>query len=197
VSLVALGTTAALALASRSRGVQRLDDALERAVGRRRPRLVPMARVGTLPGENYLHPTIGALVALTILRRRGGRARQILVPMAAASLGAIVAHHAVKVVYRRRRPEIALRRGKYEPAFPSGHAADATAVLATGAYLLVREGLLPARVAVPLASALAIGTGVSRVALGWHWGSDVVGGWITGIGVAAECALLYEALNES
>src|SRR3979411_998442 len=52
---------------------------------------------------------------------------------------------------------IALRRGKYEPAYPSGHTTDATAVLATGAYLLVREGLLPARMAVPLASGLAGG----------------------------------------
>jgi membrane-associated phospholipid phosphatase len=194
-SLVALGTTAVLALASRARSVQRLDEALEHAVGRHRPRLARAARVGTLPGENYMHPTIGALVALTIVRRRRGGARQIFVPMAAASLGAIVAHHAVKAVYRRRRPEIAVRRGKHEAAFPSGHTADATAVLATGAYLLVREGMLPARVAVPLSAALALSTGASRVVLGWHWGSDVVGGWLTGLGVAAECALLYERLN--
>ena len=192
-----MGTTAVLALASRTREVQRWDDALERTVGRRRPRLVSAARLGTLPGENFMHPTIGAAVALTILRRRRGQRRHIVVPMAAASLGAIVAHHAVKVVYRRRRPALAIRRGKYQPAFPSRHTADATALLATGAYLLVREGLMSAGVAIPLASALAVGTGVSRVVLGWHWGSDVVGGWLTGLGVAAECALLYEALTES
>jgi undecaprenyl-diphosphatase len=191
-----MGTTALLALASRSRGVQRLDDALERSVSRHRPRLVRLAKIGTLPGENYMHPTIGAVVALTILTRRRGRTRAIVVPIAAASLGAIVAHHAVKIIYRRRRPEIAVRRGKYEPAFPSGHAADATAVLATGAYLLVREGVIPARVAIPLASVLAVGTGVSRVVLGWHWGSDVIGGWLTGLGVAAECALAYERLAD-
>jgi membrane-associated phospholipid phosphatase len=192
---VALGTTAVVALLTRADAVQRLDDAIERAVGRRRPRIAPLARIGTLPGENYVHPTIGAVVALAILRRRGGPVRRILVPMASASLGAIVAHHAVKVVYRRRRPEIALRRGKYEPAFPSGHTADATAVLATGAYLLVRERMLPREVAIPLAVALAAGTGASRVVLGWHWSSDVIGGWITGLGVAAECALAYERLN--
>jgi len=154
-----------------------------------------MARVGTLPGENFMHPTLGAVIALAILRRRRGRARRILVPMAAASLGAIVAHHVVKAVYRRRRPELALRRGNHEPAFPSGHTADATAVLATGAYLLVREGLLSKQVAIPLATALAASTGVSRVVLGWHWSSDVIGGWLTGLGVAAECAILYEELS--
>jgi membrane-associated phospholipid phosphatase len=190
-----MGTTAVLALVSRSRAMQQWDDDLERLVGLRRVRLSGAARLGTLPGENYMHPTIGAVVALTILRRRGGRVRRIVVPMAAASLGAIVAHHAVKLVYRRRRPEIAVRQGKYEPAFPSGHTADATAVLATGAWLLVREGVVPARLAVPIAAALAAGTGASRVALGWHWGSDVVGGWLTGLGVAAECAGVYERLR--
>ena len=170
---------------------------IEDAVDWHRPMLVRAARVGTLPGENYMHPTLGTLVALTILSRRGGPARRVVVPMASASLGAILAHHAVKVVYRRRRPEIAVRRGKFEPAFPSGHTADATAVLATGAYLLVREGILPARVALPIASTLALTTGVSRVVLGWHWSSDVIGGWITGLGVAAECALAYERLVNS
>lgn len=196
-SLLALGVTAALALATRMAAVQEADDAIERAVGRRRPRLMRVARVGTMPGENYVHPAMGALIAFTIVRRRPGSASRVLIPMALASLGAIVAHHAVKLVYRRRRPEIALRRGKVEPAFPSGHTADATAVLATGAYLLVREGVLPARIAIPLASALALGTGVSRVVLGWHWTTDVMGGWMTGVGVAAECAVVYEGLRLS
>lgn len=190
-----MGATAVLALATRVAAVQSADDAVERAVSRRGPRLMRMAGVGTLPGENYVHPALGALVVITIVRRRPGSASRVLVPMALASLGAIVAHHAVKLVYRRRRPEVALRRGKVEPAFPSGHTADATAVLATGAWLLVREGVLPARVAIPLASALAIGTGVSRVVLGWHWTTDVVGGWMTGVGVAAECVLVYEQLR--
>jgi undecaprenyl-diphosphatase len=194
-SLVALGTTAVVALLTRTRTIQRLDDAVEEVVGRRRPRLAPAARIGTLPGESYMHPVIGAVIALIILHRRGGRRRRILVPMASASLGAIAAHHVVKVIYRRRRPEIAVRRGKFEPAFPSGHTADATAVLATGTYLLVRERVLAADVAIPIALALAAGTGASRVVLGWHWSSDVIGGWITGLGVAAECALAYERLN--
>jgi membrane-associated phospholipid phosphatase len=100
----------------------------------------------------------------------------------------------VKLVYRRPRPAIALGKGKTEPAYPSGHTSDATAVLVTGAYLLVREGVVPIEIAVTTAVLLAIVTGVSRVLLGWHWATDVVGGWFTGVAVAAGSAGLYELL---
>jgi len=112
--------------------------------------------------------------------------------MACASLGAILAHHGIKLVYRRARPEHALRLEKWEPAFPSGHTADSTAVLATGSWILVREGVVPARIAMPVAASIAITTGISRIALGWHWSTDVLGGWLTGIAVAAVCAGEYE-----
>jgi undecaprenyl-diphosphatase len=185
----------ALAAATRTRRLQDVDDALERAAGRLRRRLHGVARIGTLPGEPWAHPAIGAGVAVIILVTRGGRRRRVLIPLAGASLGAIVVHHAMKAVYHRNRPMIALRRGKTEAAFPSGHTADATAVLATGAYLLAREEVLPARVAIPIAAALAVSTGASRVALGWHWGTDVVGGWLAGATVAAACAHAYETLR--
>lgn len=153
------------------------------------------ARVGTLPGEPWAHPIIGAGVALTILALRGGRRRRVLLPLGGASLGAIVSHHAVKAVYRRRRPAIALRRGKTEPAYPSGHTTDATAVLFTSAYLLTREKIVPAHVALAVAATLSLSTGASRVALGWHWGTDVLGGWLAGGAVAAGCAQSYELLR--
>jgi undecaprenyl-diphosphatase len=193
-SAAAAATVAGLALATRAPRIHRVDVALERAVAKHRRRLNGVARICTLPGEPYMHPAIGAATAAAILAARRGPAQRVLVPLAGASLGAIAGHHAVKAVYRRSRPAIALRRGKTEPAFPSGHTADATAVLATAGYLLVREAMLPARVVVPVAAALAIATGASRVALGWHWGTDVVGGWLTGAAVALACAAAYERL---
>jgi membrane-associated phospholipid phosphatase len=196
IGAAAAASTALLALATRSSRVQRLDDALEELAGRHRERLLRVASIGTLLGENYAHPTMGAFLAtLMLVLRPGGSPWRALVPLACASLGAILAHHAVKLFYRRPRPAIALSRNKLEPAFPSGHTADATAVLATGAYLLVREGIIAPTVIIPVAALLAFVTGLSRVALGWHWGSDVIGGWLTGLGVAAGCAGVYEMLR--
>jgi len=196
VALGAASGTILLAIATTSRAVQSLDDAAERAAGRARARsfVLRAASVGTLPGEPYMHPAIGAASALLLFAARGGPPFRILAPLAAASIGAILAHHAVKLVYRRPRPAIALGKGKTEPAYPSGHTSDATAVLVTGAYLLVREGVVPIEVAVTTAVLLALVTGVSRVLLGWHWATDVVGGWFTGVAVAAGAAGLYELL---
>jgi len=197
VAAAAAAGTIVLALATRRRAVQAIDDAAERAAGRARARshVLRAASIGTLPGEPYMHPAIGAASALALFATRGGPPLRILAPLTAASVGAIVAHHAVKFFYRRPRPAIALAKGKTEPAFPSGHTTDATAVLITGAFLLMHEGVVPASVALPAAAVLALVTGVSRVLLGWHWATDVLGGWLAGIFVAAGSVGLYQLLS--
>ena len=196
IALAAGVGTILLALATRSRALQALDDALERGAGRMRVRsgVLWSASVGTLPGEPYMHPTIGAACAAIVIAATRGPVLPVLAALALASVGAIVAHHAVKLVYRRPRPAGALAKGKTEPAFPSGHTTDATAVLVTGAYLLARQGLATPSVVAAAAILLALGTGVSRVLLGWHWATDVLGGWIAGVGVAACASGLYERL---
>ena len=199
IAASAASATIVVALATRTRAVQALDDALERAAGRARQRVhvLRAASIGTLPGEPYMHPSIGAACAVLVLVAREGPYLRILLPLAAASVGAILAHHAIKLVYRRPRPAIALGKGKTEPAFPSGHTTDATAVLVTSAYIIVREGIAPVGVVVPLAILLALGTGVSRVLLGWHWTTDVIGGWLGGVAIAAGSAGLYEVLSHT
>lgn len=195
IALVALTSLVVLAFATRASGVQQLDDRLETWMTTHRDRVHTMASVGTLPGERLVHPVIAATTAAVVLALRGGPPLRILLPLASASLGGIIVHHLVKFVYHRHRPEGALERNKTEAAFPSGHATNATSVIATSAFMLVREGLLPFPLALALALIVAIITGASRVALGWHWGTDVIGGWIAGVGVAALACQLFLVLS--
>ncbi len=65
-------------------------------------------------------------------------------------------------------------------AFPSGHSANALLIW-LGLALLVVEGPRARMVAVAGALLIAAAVGVSRIVLGVHWPSDVVGGWAHGL----------------
>ena len=72
---------------------------------------------------------------------------------------------------------------EFDPAFPSGHASRAFAV---AAFLTIRFRW---RLAIP-AGAFAVLAGISRVYLGLHWPSDVLGGAVVGIGFAVLIEIL-------
>ncbi|MFC9285537.1 phosphatase PAP2 family protein [Streptomyces sp. NPDC057052] len=77
-------------------------------------------------------------------------------------------------------------------AYPSGHALTATVVLGLLLWLLHRHGAGPVlwRTAVAVAVVSVAGVGLTRVWLGVHWPTDVLGGWLLGamlvcLGIAA------------
>ncbi|MFE9774425.1 phosphatase PAP2 family protein [Streptomyces sp. NPDC005931] len=67
-------------------------------------------------------------------------------------------------------------------AFPSGHAMTATVVLGLLLWLLHRRGVgrVLWHTVLTLAVVSVIGVGLTRVWLGVHWPTDVVGGWLLG-----------------
>jgi undecaprenyl-diphosphatase len=72
-------------------------------------------------------------------------------------------------------------------AFPSGHAMTATVVCGLLLWLLHRSGAGRAlfRTLVALAALSVVGVGLTRVWLGVHWMTDVLGGWLMGATVVA------------
>jgi undecaprenyl-diphosphatase len=128
-------------------------------------------------------PTLTVLAGLGALYViRHGRLRLALFLVTTAILGGLV-DTAVKVLVNRPRPvfedPLAHALGK---SFPSGHAMSSTVVY--GALLLVFLPAVPRRArpgVVAATVALVLAIGASRLALGVHFLSDVLGGYVLGL----------------
>jgi hypothetical protein len=86
------------------------------------------------------------------------------------------------------------RRNK--PVFPSGHAFGPGAVAFTAAYVATREGIARPGTAAAAAAAVPLATAGGRVLVEKHWASDVLGGYLGALSLAAACAALYEVVRE-
>ena len=114
----------------------------------------------------------------------------------ASTIGNILLNGALKLVYHRARPSVfEWQTTAVSSSFPSGHAMSATVVYGTVAYLLVR--LQKHRWARMLtlfgATLLILLICLTRLYLGVHYPSDVIGGIIVGLAWGAFCMATLEA----
>ncbi|MFI1171823.1 phosphatase PAP2 family protein [Streptomyces melanogenes] len=138
--------------------------------------------------------TMRALLAVVVVALfvRGGR-RLALWAAATSALGTFV-QQSLKAVLGRERPSWPdpVDSASYS-AFPSGHALTVTVTFGLLLWLAVARGARPAvRRAVAAVGAVSVlGVGFTRVYLGVHWLSDVVGGWLIGAALVTLSAAAY------
>jgi membrane-associated phospholipid phosphatase len=160
-----------------------LDHAVTRWMqSRRSPVLDQVAEGLTHLGDGPVLALLGALVALGLFLSR----RPWTALLCAASLLGLPLNVAIKHLVGRPRPETALV-DVVLPAvglsFPSGHTMGSTLLygfLALLAWVQIQRDWVRG-LATGFFALLACGIGLSRVYLGAHWFSDVVGGWTAGL----------------
>jgi undecaprenyl-diphosphatase len=126
---------------------------------------------------------------------RGGRSKAGVV-VAAPAVAALVSG-SFKVFFGRARPEGGLILKMQTFSFPSGHATTSAAVAVTLCYVMAREKIISWPAAIIVGGTVPLAVGLTRLYLDVHWGTDVIGGWMVGLFVAAMCAALYEYLHRS
>jgi undecaprenyl-diphosphatase len=148
--------------------------------------MTAITTLGTSP--ILLMVSAGAIVVLLARRRR---ARALF--LATAVIGSVLLDGALKLIVHRARPVLPWAHVLPDYSFPSGHTMNGT-VLYLGLALLawVAWGPRTGVVAVLAALALSLAIGFSRVYLGFHYASDVIGGLGAGIAWLLVVALAFE-----
>jgi membrane-associated phospholipid phosphatase len=149
-------------------------------------------RIVTQLGSAWFVILLLSMVTAAVLARHAGRTLAATGPVSAAGAALLVT--TVKLLIARPRPTVgdvvAVASGF---SFPSGHSAQAVATYGALAWIathtIMRSGRWRAWVA---ACVIALLIGFSRLYLGVHWLSDVVGGLVLG---AAWLALTITTLT--
>jgi undecaprenyl-diphosphatase len=154
--------------------------------------LVAVLEVLTAPGAAVTAwIVLSTLTAVLLIRRRFRLAAYVAV----TGLGAAVLSPLLKQLVDRLRPivdmPVATAGG---PSFPSGHTLAVTVWV--GVVLLVLLPVIPPRrrrLTVAIGVALVVIVGLTRIALGVHFVSDVLAGWLIGAGWLLVTATAFRA----
>ena len=150
------------------------------------PALPQVSALITRLGGAAITLTVGLAALLLLLSHKKVKLGFLL---AVTILGERLLVDALKGALARPRP----LGGEYlveSMAFPSGHAANSMTV-----YLAITLLALPPRgrrAGAIAAIALSLLIGVTRIILGVHWTSDVIGGWALGIAAAMLAVAWWE-----
>lgn len=137
-------------------------------------------------GETWLVIGIGLLLmVLFLIQKRASFAVLVFITIA----GNFGVNQLMKAIVERPRPNVAGQLVSY--SFPSGHTMASLTLLMLLAYLLTHyiKHKVTVRLIYVTAILLAVGTGLSRIAGGRHFLTDVVAGW--GLAYAWVVCIIY------
>ncbi|MEP6660126.1 MAG: phosphatase PAP2 family protein [Acidimicrobiales bacterium] len=131
-------------------------------------------------------------VVIGVLEFRRIASRALAFFLALTVLGQVAMSNLIKALVNRARPDIDRLTGFSGPSFPSGHATTAAASYAAFALLLGRRRTRRTKAILSgVAAGITVVVALTRVLLGVHWLTDVLGGIALGWGWFALCSIAF------
>jgi membrane protein DedA with SNARE-associated domain len=170
-------------------GMQQLDQALADLLHRHaEPWLVTACKVLSAAGSAGAIVLLGILAAVALAVRRQ---KLMLAGWAAGLIGAALLNEGLKLAFRRPRPHFDVPFvSLHSWSFPSAHAMVSLVAYGLLAYLVIALWIRrrAARAAVAaVAALLVVLVGFSRLCLGAHYLTDVLGGYAAGLVWLSAC----------
>lgn len=126
----------------------------------------------------FLFPAVGIGFIYAILNKKYYISKLLLV----SSLGCWIVNHLLKLVFNRTRPLDFFLVQQGGLSYPSGHSMVSMSMYLTFAYLICRSDRFKdkKRLIYALALTYVLIMGLSRLYLGVHWPTDIIGGFAMG-----------------
>ncbi|WP_291551822.1 phosphatase PAP2 family protein [Bosea sp. (in: a-proteobacteria)] len=140
-----------------------------------------MTALGSFVGLFFM--TTAAALALWLCGHR-----PLAIGLVISVLSALVVSNGLKIAIGRDRPDIVTHEAlTFTASFPSGHAFLSTVTMLSiaGFIGLSSKRADIARLCLVLAWVMIVLIGLSRLYLGVHWPTDVLGGWLLGVAWAS------------
>lgn len=159
-----------------------------------------LARAATSLGNGLTVTAVTAVVAIACML---ARRRTLGLWLAVTVAGSALVNSALKYAMERVRPATAgVVTSAHGFAFPSGHTQIATvtypAIILVVGWQLLEPGQLVRRLSAAVVTLVVAAVGLSRIFLGAHWPTDVLGGWLFGSAwVTASTAVMLRRIAAS
>jgi len=140
-------------------------------------------------------PFVGLLfvVAVVVLLARGKRAGALFLAVAVG--GSVALNSTLKAAIERPRPALPWAHVLPDYSFPSGHSMNSLVFyLAIAILIWTNVGPRAGSIAVIAALVIAGAVGFSRIYLGYHYLSDVIGGFAAGLAWLFVVSIAFETI---